>query len=184
MSIAANRIVSSAAFAALYILLYYAADLLSAVQGYNGIASIIFLPAFVRLLGFLIIGYWIIPALCVVGAFLSVTGAYDLGPGYAAELAVTTFTAVGGPFGVFVASRLGDLKPSLSNLTPQRLLALSVGCAAGNTVFYALALRMVGIEGAGLQNALVIFFGDFIGTWTIIYLIKSVLTLYGRALRY
>lgn len=174
----------SAGFALLYVVLFYVADMLAGVQGYNGIASIIYLPAFVRLLGFLIIGYWIIPALAIAGAFLSITGAYDLVPGYAAEMTIATFTSVGGPFGVFVASRLGNLKPSLSNLTPLRLLGLSVGCAAGNTVFYVLALRFVGIQGAGAEDVAVIFAGDFIGTWTIIYLIKTFLTLYGRAIRY
>ena len=170
-------------FAILYIALYFASELLAAPQGFKGIASIFFLPAFVRLLGFLMIGYWIIPALFVAGAFLSFVGAYGLGPGVAMELIVTAFTAVGGPFGVFVASRLGKLQPSLSNLTPLRLMALSIGCAAGNTLFYRFAMDVVGMVPSSFEQDFVVFFGDFVGTWAIIYLIKMLLTLYGYSRR-
>lgn len=167
------------AFAFLYVVLYHLSGLISAPQGFEGVASAFYLPAFVRLLGFLLIGYWIIPALFLGGAFLSFTGSYDLGPGVATELVVTAFTAVGGPFGVYVASRLGRLQPSLENLTSLRLMGLSIGCAGGNTLFHRLAMESVGIAPLHYQQDFVIFFGDFVGTWTIIYLIKTVLTLHG-----
>lgn len=171
------------AFAALYVVLYHFSSLISASQGFQGVASALFLPAFVRLLGFLLIGYWIIPALFLGGAFLSLTGSYDLAPGVTVELVMTAFTAVGGPFGVFVASRVGRLQPSLENLTALRLMGLSIGCAAGNAVFHRMAIEVVGITPGNVQQDFVIFFGDFVGTWVIIYLIKTVLTLYGYARR-
>jgi len=173
-----KKIASSVCFAALYVTLYYVSALVSQPQGFEGVASYFFLPAFVRLLGFLLIGYWIIPALFVATSVLSLTGAYDLGPGVAAELVVTAFISVGGPFGVFVAGRIGGLKPSLDNLTPLRLLGLSIGCAAGNAVFYRIGLDFAGIDKVGFINDLYVFCGDFIGTWTIIYLIKSLMTFY------
>lgn len=173
-----KQIALCACFAFFYIALYHASGLIIAPQGFEGIASAFFLPAFVRLLGFLLIGYWIIPALFVAGEVLSVTGAYDLGPGMVSELTVCACTAVGGPFGVFVASRIGGLRSSLDNLSPARLLGLSIGCAAGNAIFYRVGLEFAGIDKVGFANDLYVFCGDFIGTWAIIYLIKSFMTLY------
>lgn len=173
----------SAGFAILYVALYHVSSLVTPNQGFEGIASFFFLPAFVRLLGFLLIGYWIIPALFVAGAYLSVTGAYDLGPGILNELTVTACTAVGGPFGVFIASRIGGLRSSLVNLTPTRLLGLSIGCSAGNAIFYRIGLEIVGTHKTGLANDLYVFCGDFIGTWAIIYLIKSLMTFYSYSRR-
>lgn len=178
-----RKIVLCLAFAALYIALYHVSGLITPPQGFEGVASILFLPAFVRLLGFLLIGYWIIPALFLAGVFLTLTGSYNLGPGINVELIVTSFTAVGGPLGVFIASRLGKLEPSLENLTALRLMALSIGCAAGNTLFHRLAMESVGLGPSHYSSDLVIFFGDFVGTWAIIYLIKTVLTLHGYMCR-
>lgn len=179
----AGRIWSCAAFTLLYVSLYHLSALVSGPQDTGGLASLFFLPAFVRLLGFLIIDFWIIPALFVAVAFLTLTGAYDLGPGYAAELVVGAFIAVGGPFGVFVVSRIEGLKPSLVNLTPLRLLGLSIGCAAGNAAAHYLSFMAIGLEPPTANVFLTFFLGDLIGTWVIIYLIKIVLTVYGRTIR-
>lgn len=177
------RLASCAALGLLYIVLYYAAGMVSAAQHVGGLASLFFLPAFIRLLGYLLVGYQIVPTLFGAGLVLIANGAYDLGPGYAGELVVTAFTAVGGPFGVFLASWLGRLRPDLGNLTPLRLLALSIGCSAGNSLFHALALFWIGHPLGSVQLMLAVFAGDLIGTWVIIYLIKTGLTLYGRSLR-
>lgn len=166
-----------------YIALYHLSDVFASVQGVEGVASVFFLPAFIRLLGFLIIGYWIIPTLFCASVFLSVTGAYDLGPGLAPEMIVAAFTAVGGPFGVFLASRIENLQPSLSNLTPLRLLGLSIGCSAGNAVFHYFAWLVIGDPTFSVVRYFTFFFGDFVGTWAIIYLIKTALTLYSRSMR-
>lgn len=166
-----------------YIALYHLSDVFTSVQGVAGVASIFFLPALVRLLGFLIVGYWIIPTLFAASTFLSVTNAYDLGPGLVPEMIIAAFSAVGGPFGVFVASRLGKLQPSLANLTPLRLLGLSIGCAAGNVVSQHLAWRVIGESDYSPVRDLAMFFGDFAGTWAIIYLIKTVLTVGSRSIR-
>lgn len=179
----ANRLAECTGLWLVYIGLYHLSDVFASVQGVAGVASVVYLPAFVRLLGFLIVGYWIIPTLFCASAYLSLTGAYDLGPGVAPELIVAIFTSVGGPFGVYVTSRLGKLKPSLSNLTPLRLLWLSIGCAVGNAIFYHLALRVNGEDTVVPMRDLAIFIGDLVGTWVIIYLIKTALTVYSRSLR-
>lgn len=166
----------------LYIALWHLSDVFASVQGVDGVASVFFLPAFIRLLGFLIVGYWVIPTLFLASVFLSVTGGYDLGPGLVPELIIASFTSVGGPFGVFLASRMANLKPSLSNLTPLRLLGLSIGCAAGNAIFHYFAWVVIGDNTFLPLRYFSIFFGDFVGTWAIIYLIKTLLTVYSRAI--
>lgn len=178
-----GRIWSSAAFGLLYISLYHLSALVSEPQKAGGLASIFFLPAFVRLLGFLIVEFWIIPALFLASIFLILTGAYDLGPGNGLEIVITAFTSVGGPFGVFIASRIGDLKPSLVNLTPLRLLVLSIGCAGGNVAAHYLSFMVIGFDPPTGHVMVTIFLGDLIGTWVIIYLIKIALTVYGRSIR-
>ena len=178
-----NILAQCSALWLVYIGLYYLSDVFASVQGIEGVASIFFLPAFIRLLGFLIVGYWIVPTLFLASVYLSVTGGYDLGPGLANELIVGAFTAVGGPFGVFLASRLENLQPSLSNLTPLRLLGLSIGCAAGNTIFHYFAAVFIGDPTFSLVRYLSYFFGDMIGTWAIIYLIKTGLTVLSRRTR-
>lgn len=178
MKLVLNIFAQCAGFWLLYIALYHLSDVFASVQGVEGLVSFFYLPAFIRLLGFLIVGYWIIPTLFAASVFLSITGAYDLGPGLAPELIIAAFTAVGGPFGVFLASRLANLKPSLSNLTPLRLLCLSVGCAMGNAVFHYFAWVVIGDCTFSPVRYFAIFFGDFVGTWAIIYLIKTGLTLY------
>lgn len=174
---------ASIALALLYVALYHLADVMAGSQSVGGVASLFFLPAFVRLLGFLIVGLWIIPALFLAGLYLVFTGAYDLGPGNAAEIGMTAFTAVGGPLGVYIASQIGRLDPSLSNLTPLRLLGLSFGCCAGNAIFHHWALLTAGIKSSPAVTDLAVFVGDMIGTWTIIYLIKTGLTIYSKAMR-
>lgn len=171
-----------AAFALLYVSLYEVSGWISGNQAVAGIASIFFLPAFVRLLGFLIIGYWIVPTLFVAGLCLTAAGAYNLAPGHSAELIVTAFTAAGGPLGVAVAASLGKLEVNLSNLTPLRLLALSAACAAGNAIAYQIALQLAGLQYPTFADIIAVFLGDFVGSWAIIYLIKGLLTAYGWSL--
>ena len=157
----------SVALSALYIALYYLSDWMVGNEALGGVASIFFLPAFVRLLGFLLVGYWIIPALFVAGLFC-----VDLGLGMAGKVVVSAALAVGGPFGVFLVSRLSRLRPSLSNLTPLRLLLLSAGCSFGNSITYHYSLETLGVAEHSFTGHLYVFLGDMIGTWFVIYCIK------------
>jgi len=166
-------IATAGIFALLYVVLFHISDALVDNMSVGGMASLLFLPAFLRLLGFLIVGLWIVPALFVAGCWLVLTGAYDVGPGYRVDLLITAFTAIGGPLGVAVAARLSRLQPDLANLTPLRLLALSFACSAGNALFHHASLRLSGVvEGPSLAT-LAIFAGDMLGTWVIIYAIKT-----------
>ena len=92
---------------------------------------------------------------------------------------VSAFIAVGGPLGTFIAAKLSGLQPSLSNLTPMRLLLLSAFCSAGNAVFYHLGLHYAGMGGhSNFSTHLIVFAGDMIGTWATIYFIKLSLEMF------
>lgn len=138
----------------------------------------LFYPAaFLRLVAFLVIGYWSIPALFVAG-FCCI----DFGMGIAGVAVVSAFCAVGGPLAVDIASRAISLRPSLSNLTPQRLLVLSLACAVGNAVFLKIGLSFASHGMSRVPDYLSIIVGDTVGTWVMIYLIKFALTAFGSAL--
>lgn len=157
----------SMALSSLYVVLYYLSDWMAGNQVVDGVASVFFLPAFVRLLGFLIVDFWVIPALFVAGLFC-----VDLGLDMSGKVIVSAFIAVGGPMGVFIVSQLCSLKPSLSNLTPLRLLGLSAGCSLGNSIFYHLGMNAVGVGEHTPIDHFYVFAGDMVGTWTVIYSIK------------
>lgn len=135
-------------------------------------------PAFLRLTAFLVIGYWSIPALFVAG-FCCI----DFGMNLTGIAIVSAFCAVGGPFAVDMTARAISLKPSLSNLTPSRLLVLSLACAIGNAVFMKLGLSLVNYETSKIPDYASIILGDTLGTWAMIYIIKIGLTVWGRSLR-
>jgi len=135
-------------------------------------------PAFLRLAAFLIIGYWSIPALFIAG-FCCI----DFGMNLTGIAIVSAFCAVGGPFAVDMTSRAISLKPSLSNLTPSRLLILSLACAVGNAVFMKLGLSLANYGKSHIPHYFSIIVGDTLGTWVMIYIMKTGLTVWGRSLR-
>lgn len=134
--------------------------------------------AFLRLAAFLIIGYWSIPALFIAG-FCCI----DFGMNLTGIAIVSAFCAVGGPFAVDMTSRAISLKPSLSNLTPSRLLILSLACAVGNAVFMKLGLSLANYGKSHIPHYFSIIVGDTLGTWVMIYIMKTGLTVWGRSLR-
>ncbi len=159
----------------LYVALYYLTGLLAAENLPVAVASLLFLPAFARLLGFLVIGYWSIPALFIAGLFC-----VDLGLGLSDRVLVSAFIATGAPLAIGTTSRLLQLQPSLTNLTPIRLLWLSLASSFGNMIFYNTSLVLVGLGGFRPKVLTATFLGDALGTWAIIYVIKLSLTSWGR----
>jgi hypothetical protein len=167
-----RTIATAGMFGVLYVILFHISDLILDNVHFGGFASLLFLPAFIRLLGYLMVGPWIIPALFLASYLLVVTGAYDIAPGNDVEHLVSASTAIGGPLGVAVASRLARLQTNLANLTPLRLLALSFACSAGNALFYYASLRLTSLGAEPASSIFAIFAGDMLGTWMIIYVIK------------
>jgi len=170
-------------FASAYVTLYYLSGLLSDNQFFAHAVSFLFLPAFIRLLGYLMIGLWIIPALLLAGVILTLAGAYDLGPGIATELVVALATSISGPALTHFAARLMRLAPNLETLTPGQLFTLSVACSLGNALALGLTLWLIAPFSIERFLFTPIFLGDMLGTWLVIYTIKLLLELLIRLRR-
>lgn len=160
---------------ALYVSLYYLTGKLVSNEVPLAVASFLFLPAFARLLGVLVIGLWSIPALFIAGLVC-----VDLGLGWGGKIVVSAFIATGAPLGIKIASALQGLEPTLSNLTTNRLLGLSLASSLGNMIFYNLSMALVGVGNFNLAINSTTFIGDALGTWAVISIIKIGLTAYGR----
>lgn len=173
--ISPHRQAGLAALCGLYIVLYHLSGALADNHEIGFAVSIFFLPAFVRVLGYLLFGFWSVPAL-----FVAALACIDLGLAWSDQLLMAGCLAIGGPLGAHVAGRLSGLERSLDNLSPLRLLLVSLGCAAGNALFYTAALAVTGHPGSGMEQVGFILIGDTLGTWTIIYLLKGSLTIWGR----
>lgn len=168
----------------LYVALYYLSGLVADNQSTGSIASLIYLPAFVRVLGFLLLGLWSIPALLLGNLIVVATGGYDLGPGIAGELLLSLLTAFGAPIGAALTCSACKLEPSLDNLNGMRLFLLSLGAATGNALTMSFGHFLLATPGADIGLPLLVVIGDAIGTWAVIYLLKALLTFAGMTLRH
>jgi len=173
---AANAIYAFGIFAG-YVLLYRLNAVLVGNTAFGGVASILFLPAFMRLLGFLIIG-----PLTVIPLFFAALICVDLGLGVIEQIIVAIALASGSQIALVFANRGSGLHPSLVNLTAGRLLLLSFASAIGSSVAYNGALTLVGYEAASVFTTVVALVGDALGTWAAIYALKMFLTILGLML--
>lgn len=165
----------AAMMSALYVIMYRLSDFLVGNEAVGGVASVIFLPAFVRLLGFLVIRWWIVPGLFVAGLFC-----VDLGLSLESRIFVSLAIAFGAPVGIYLVARATNLSWRLAGLNAMQLLWLSLGSASGNALFYNTAVATVRPHQSGENFALEIFLGDALGTWIMILIVKWLLTLAGR----
>lgn len=167
-------------FAGLYMLLAYAPI---AVGVYENVISfntwIFYPPAFVRLVAFLVLGFWSVPFIFVAQLMLGAAGFYPAAGLASPAVAITS--AVGAPLAAAIAARAISLKTDLSDLNGLRLLVLSIACACGNALFLRASLMMSGQgDPSTLPDYLSIIAGDTIGTWAVIYVLKWALTVFGR----
>lgn len=163
--------VKIAASAGLYIALYEATAVLQTVLHANKVAAMIFLPAFVRLLSFLLIGFWSVPAL-----FIAALWCIDLGLAPFQQMVLAMFLAIGGPAGTYLATRQLGIASDLRDLSPGKLLILSLACGLGSSFAYHLGLSAIGFPDQSWMIRIATFTGDVAGTWAIIYIIKTALT--------
>lgn len=159
-----------------YITLYNLNAALVGTNAFNGVATWLFLPAFVRLLGFLLVGLWSIPALFVAALFC-----VDLSLSPASQIIVSFFLAVGAPTALWAASNLVGVKPSLQHLSGSQIFVLSVAAALGSGASYHIGLTLVGVEVHSPASFATAAFGDAAGTWAVIYLLKMLVTLASRS---
>lgn len=169
--------ITVALLALCYISLYRLNAMFIGTDAFNGVAAWLFLPAFVRLLGFLLVGFWSIPAL-FVAALICV----DLSLGPAAQIIVCVFLAAGAPIALWAACNLVGVQPSLKNLSGSQLLILSVAAALGSGASYHIGLTLVGADVHSAASFFTSAFGDAVGTWVVIYVLKFFVMLSSRAL--
>lgn len=162
----------------LYIALYRLNLLIMGNEEFGGLASILFLPAFIRLLATLLIGWWSIPALFIAAWFC-----VDLGLSPASHFIVVAALAIGAPLTIQCARQAARLNTSLANLTGKRLLILSFASALGSAAAYHLGLLLTGTSHQLDETFLATIIGDSSGTWLVIYALKGAMTLLGRRLQ-
>lgn len=142
-----------------YVLLYRLNDFLIGNTVFGGVASILFLPAFVRLLGFLLIGPW-----TIIPLFFAALICVDLGFDFGEQIVVAMALACGSQIALIFANRASGLNPTLDNLTVGRLLLLSFASAVGSSAAYNGALILAGHSGATVSTMFIALAGDALGT--------------------
>lgn len=172
---------------ALYALLWLLVDAGGYFLTIGEVAALPFLPAFVRVAGFLLIGLWIIPALFAAFTLLTITGLMvypdvDM----QTQLLLGIPVALGGPLAMALTTYLARMSTDLVDLRLRHLLLFSLSCAAGNALFYnaGLILAGLGMPDMSLSNA--IFVGDLIGTVILLGIalgILQLLSLHPRSVR-
>lgn len=147
-----------------YVGLWFVVEAGSTFWEVDGLADLAFFPAFVRVLGFLLIGLWIIPSLFLAFVILTLSGAMIYqGLELPQQLVLGVLIASGGPLALALIRRVARISTDLVDLNIRSVLVLSLACAAGNSAFYNAGLAAAGLSSSGLDMGAVIFLGDVIG---------------------
>lgn len=157
-----------------YILLYDLNEKMMGNEAFNGLSSLIFLPSFVRILGFLMIGLW-----AIIPLFFAALVCVDLGLSIEHQVVVSLALACGSPLALNVVSSFSGLSPTLNNLTATRLILLTFASAIGSAAAYHFALQLVQVDAASGVTLMVSIIGDALGAWAVIYTLKFALTAVG-----
>lgn len=171
------RIAISGLFIALYVALFWVTRAMVGIQHFHGLVSLLFLPAFVRLIAFLVLDFWAAPLLFLAGYLCILFGWYDVAPGHGVEIAATVAMAIGAPLGTWFAMRLRQVRADLDALSPLDLLWLSIGCSLGNAVLQSVALSLLLPMPPDSRVMIGFLLGDTLGTWVGIMLAKMALNL-------
>lgn len=158
-----------------YILLYQFNASIIGTSGNAEIAALVFLPAFVRFLGFLLIGLWAIPFLWLAAA-LSLNFEIDL----KALLFLAACLELGAPLSLALFRKAVPVHIAFEYITGRNLLALSLVAAFGSAVSYHIGLSLVGVGAFSVQTFAIAVVGNAAGTWVIFYAIKIALTAFGK----
>jgi len=97
------------------------------------LASLLDLPAFIRLLGVMLIGIWIVLVLFLAGLTLIAFGWYDIVTGqHISEIWIALLTSIGGPLGAYIACRVTAVMRDLSRQVHSHCLGAIDGIAQGS----------------------------------------------------
>lgn len=139
------------------------------------VTALVFLPAFVRLLGFLLIGLWSIPFLFFAAA-LSLNFELNLG----AQLTLAAFLEVGAPLSLWLFQKVMPVQLTFDYMTGSQLFAWSLVAAIGSAITYHVGLSITQLESYSVKSFATAAAGNAAGTFIICYAIKIALTFFGK----
>lgn len=140
---------------------------LFASAGATAFASWVFLPAALRLVSVLLLGF---PAALglMAGTFYTCDPVLRLDDWQA--IGISALSGLGPWVAVLLSRRLLRLPEDLEGLAPRHLAVLSLMGAACNVAPHITAYHLLGKTGAPLTDAIPMFAGDVTGTWIVLYL--------------
>ncbi len=142
-------------------------------------ANWVFLPAGLRLLCTLVfggagaIGLWIASLLIVVSDFIEVDTITAL---------VSSVISAGAPYLAYRLALRAGMPDTLVQLTPKRLMQLSIAYAFANALLHSAWYALRDIHPDFIGGFVTMFVGDLIGTLVVLYAMKTLLAVF-RALK-
>ncbi|MEZ2311127.1 hypothetical protein AB6809_31250 [Paraburkholderia sp. RCC_158] len=141
----------------------------SFVRGINWI----FLPSGVRLLSTLLVGFDGAIGLLLAGLITDLLYWFPHDP---VRAIAGAFIGSLAPYLVYrFALEYYDLRASLTNLTPKRLLVLAVAYSIANPLFHHLWFALTGTTKSSFESFFSMFVGDLTGALIVLYTMKSIL---------
>jgi hypothetical protein len=135
----------------------------------------VYLPSGIRLLSTLLVGVDGFLGLLAAGLLADFLYWFPHDPVRAVAGAVLGSLA---PYLVYrLALEYYDLRASLANLTPKRLLVLAMAYSVANPLFHHLWFAMTGETVNWLESFFSMFVGDLTGALIVLYAMKGILTL-------
>jgi hypothetical protein len=138
----------------------------------------IYLPTGIRLLSTLLLGADGAIGLLVSGLIVDFAYYFPHDP---VRAIVGAIISAAGPYAVYrLALERYDLKASLSNLTPRRLLVLGVAVATANSVLHHIWFALTGDMQNFIERFFMMYLGDLLGALIMLYAMKGILVVVGR----
>ena len=145
-------------------------ELMFTALAYSQVANWIFLPAAIRILSVLLLGY--------TGAIGLMLGAYlTLAPELSAEhsLFLAISSGLAPLAALWLCRRLFTIAPDLAGLRPWHVVILSLANAAANSIILNSYLASVGQLRGHIVQVMTIFVGDVLGTALVLLLLSTLL---------
>lgn len=140
----------------------------------NGV-NWIYLPTGIRLLSTLLLGADGAIGLFVAGLIVDFAYYFPHDP---VRAVVGALISAAGPYAVYrLALERYDLKASLANLTPRRLLVLALAVAVANPVLHHIWFALTGDTRNFAERFIMMFAGDLSGALIVLYAVKGMLVL-------
>jgi hypothetical protein len=130
--------------------------------------SWLWLPAFVRLFGSLVMGLWFIPILFIMSLI-----SYAEDNSFQGALLLSLLVSIIVPCAVEIARRAVGIRKDLAGITARQLLSVSIVCAAASSITYSAGHMAESTEWYFYKGMASAFIGNFLGQWCVIYVLKA-----------